>query len=154
MNVLVTDEQSEPVDRDHLQDLAARVLAAERCPDGASVAVTLVTDEVIAGYNREFMGREGPTDVLAFPIEDLIAGRPPAADPDGPPLLLGDVVIAPGQVRAQAAEQGVDFDTELSLMVVHGILHLLGYDHVEDGEAERMEDRERSILAEVGMVRA
>jgi probable rRNA maturation factor len=67
--------------------------------------------------------------------------------------MLGDVVIAPAYVRRQARDNGVTFADEISLMVTHGILHLLGYDHVDDDDAERMEDRERQLLSQVGKAR-
>ena len=154
MNVFLTDEQSLSTDTSALRLLAEVVLTGEGYPADASVAIVLVSDEVIAGYNERFMDRAGPTDVLAFPLEELTPGKPPPASPDGPPVFLGDVIIAPGKVREQASEHGVDFEQELSLMVVHGILHLMGYDHDEDGDAEAMERREREILAELGMARA
>ena len=73
--------------------------------------------------------------------------------PDGPPLNLGDVIICPTVVASNAASAEVEFDDELALMVVHGLLHLLGYDHHEDEEAERMEARERTLLSAVGRIR-
>jgi probable rRNA maturation factor len=86
-------------------------------------------------------------------VEELLPGVVPDHDPHGPPLILGDVVIAPGYVRRQAEEHEVTFDDEMALMVTHGILHLLGYDHVDEDEAERMEERERVLLAKRGVVR-
>jgi probable rRNA maturation factor len=107
----------------------------------------------MAAYNERFLDRSGPTDVLAFPVEELMPGVIPDTDPQGPPLMLGDVIIAPGYVRQQAESNGAGFDDEMALMVTHGILHLLGYDHVDDEEAERMESRERELLAMVGKIR-
>jgi probable rRNA maturation factor len=91
--------------------------------------------------------------VLAFPLEELLPGVVPDKDPHGPPLMLGDVIVAPSYVRRQADSQGVVFEDEMALMITHGMLHLLGYDHVDDDEAERMEQRERDLLAMVGKVR-
>ncbi len=153
MNVDVTDEQSLPVDTTGLRHLAELVLTAEGLPADTEVSVVLVPDEVIAAYNRRFMEREGPTDVLAFPLERLRPGEVPERAPGAPPLVLGDVFIAPGHVAAQAERLGTDVGTEMALMLVHGLLHLLGYDHVDDADAELMERRERELLAEVGMVR-
>ncbi len=153
MTVFLTDEQAVPVDVDGLRSLATRVLEAEGYPDATDVTVMLVSDDVIAGYNERFLDRGGPTDVLAFPLEANVPGRAPAADPAGPPPQLGDVVIAPAYVLRQATEHGVTPFDELSLMLVHGMLHLMGYDHDADADAERMEARETEILASVGVER-
>jgi probable rRNA maturation factor len=153
VNVFVADEQSEPVDVASLRDLATSVLVAERCPADSEVSLMLVGDEEMAGYNRKFMERTGPTDVISLPIEQLAPGRPPASDPHGPPPMLGDVIVAPGYVRRQAENLGVDFDDEVALMVVHGLLHLLGYDHADESDAEQMEARERHLLAAAGRKR-
>lgn len=153
MTVFLTDEQTVPVDVDALHSLARRVLDEERFPVETEVTVILVSEDVIAGYNERFLERPGPTDVLAFPLEDLEPGVPPVAEPTGPPPALGDVLVAPSYVARQAAEYGVRLDDEMALMLVHGMLHLMGYDHVEDADAERMERRETEILAGVGVTR-
>jgi probable rRNA maturation factor len=101
----------------------------------------------------EHLGERVVTDVLSFPIEDFEPGCAPVREIDGPPVLLGDVVIAPAHIARQASDHGVSELAELSLMVVHGILHLMGWDHVSDTEAEAMEGREREILALVGVER-
>lgn len=154
MTVFLADEQAHPVDGDALADLAARVLRAEGYPEQAEVSVFLVDDDVMAARNEAHLGRSGPTDVLSFPLEHLVPGRASAPPPaGGPPLMIGDVLIAPGYVARQARELGVPESDELALMVVHGVLHLLGYDHEEDADAELMEGRERAMLSEVGVTR-
>lgn len=153
MSIFLADEQTESVGTDRLHSLAETILSEEGYPDDAEVTLLFVSDSEMASYNQRFLDREGPTDVLAFPVEELLPGMVPDLPPHGPPLMLGDVVIAPAYVRRQAQEHGVSFDEEIALMVTHGILHLLGYDHVEDDDAERMEERERQILARVGMSR-
>ena len=153
MSVFVADEQREAVGLSDLHALAELVLREEGYPDDAEVTLLFVDETEIASYNGRFLDRDGPTDVLAFPVEEMLPGVIPDTDPQGPPLMLGDVVIAPAYVRRQAAEHGFTFEDELALMVTHGILHLLGYDHVEDDEAERMEQRERDLLAKVGKKR-
>lgn len=153
MGVFVANEQSQPVDITALRRLAQLVIAEEGYPDTTEVAILFVRDEEMAGYNERFLDREGPTDVLAFPVEDLIPGVVPDLDPNGPPLIVGDVIIAPGYVRAQAEKMGVDANDEMALMVTHGILHLLGYDHGDDVQAGQMEQRERDLLAKVGRER-
>ncbi|GIU92303.1 MAG: endoribonuclease YbeY [Acidimicrobiia bacterium] len=153
MAVTVVDRRGVPADLDDLARLAELTLAEEGLLGGFEVSITLVDEAEMARLNRRYMGGDGPTDVLAFPVEDLQPGRLPEPHPDGPPLLLGDVVIAPDYVERQAAELGVRFSDELRLMLVHGLLHLLGYDHVTRPEAEAMEERERRILAHVGVER-
>ncbi len=149
----VVDEQSLEVDLDHLRSLTTAVIEAEGYPLETEVSVTLISDEEMTGHHREAMGLDGPTDVLSFPLEMLVPGRPPVVDPAGPPIHLGDVLIAPALVQRQATEYGVSFRSEISLMCVHGILHLMGYDHMDDADAEIMEERERRILGEFGLER-
>ncbi len=153
MSVFLADEQSETLDLPELRRLAEIVLGEEGYPDETQLTLLLVDDDEMTGYNRRFLERDGPTDVLAFPVEELLPGLVPEHDPLGPPLLIGDVIIAPSYVRRQAVNHGVSFEDELSLMVTHGILHLLGYEHGNDEEAERMERRERDLLAKVGRER-
>ncbi len=153
MNVFFADEQDESLPAIDLRDLAEVTLVAEGLAPNTEVTVLAVTDEQMADYNERFMSNEGPTDVLAFPLEQLVPGRPPAPVLNGPPLNLGDVVIAPAYVRRQAESRQVAFEDELSLMVTHGILHLLGYDHGDESEAEAMERREAEILELVGRKR-
>ncbi|MDH4307907.1 MAG: rRNA maturation RNase YbeY [Acidimicrobiia bacterium] len=154
MNVFVSDEQSVPVDVAALRYLVDVVLEHERYPDQTEVTLMFVTDDVIAGYNDRFMSREGPTDVLAFPLEAHEPGVAPVVRPGDPPVALGDVIVAPDYVSRQASAHGVEFVDEMSLMVVHGLLHLMGWDHDDDQQAEHMEERERSILAQVGVARS
>ena len=151
--MFVADEQSVPVDVGAIRKLATSVLEAERCPPESEVSVMLVGDIEMADYNRRFLERSGPTDVISLPIEELSPGRPPTSAPAGPPVMLGDVIIAPGYVRDQATRLAVEFEDEVALMVVHGLLHLLGYDHQDDGDADAMEERERMILSAAGRKR-
>ena len=153
MNIFLADEQDEPLSTESLVELAALVLESEGCSEGTEMTVMFVTNEDIAGYNERFMSREGPTDVLAFPLEHLHPGEVPTRPVNGPPINLGDVIVAPAYVTAQAEENGVLPEDEMALMVVHGTLHLLGYDHPDDALAEVMEAREREILAKVGRTR-
>lgn len=153
MSVFLADEQTEQVGVDDLHSLAGLVLREEGYPEDAEVTLLFISEGEMASYNERFLDREGPTDVLAFPVEDMLPGVVPETDPQGPPLMLGDVVIAPAYVRRQASKYGVSYEDEMALMVTHGILHLLGYDHIDDTDAERMENRERELLALVGRTR-
>lgn len=151
--IFLADEQSEQVDLSDLHSLAEMVLREEGYPMDAEVTLLFVSEPEMASYNERFLDRAHPTDVLAFPVEELKPGAVPEIDPQGPPLVLGDVLVAPSYVRRQAAEMNVTFEDEISLMITHGILHLLGYDHVDDDEAEVMEARERELLEKVGRTR-
>jgi probable rRNA maturation factor len=151
--IFLADEQTEEVALSDLHSLAQLVLREEGYSNQVEATLIFVSESEMAAYNERFLDRSGPTDVLAFPVEELMPGVVPDTDPQGPPLMLGDVIIAPGYVRQQAESCGVGFEDEMAVMVTHGILHLLGYDHVDDEEAERMESRERQLLAMVGRVR-
>lgn len=153
MNISFSDEQSRPIDGDGLVALAGRVLDHEAYPERSELSITAVTDEAIASLKAEYLDEDAPTDVLSFPIDELIPGVPPPVTEDGPPLMLGDIVIAPAFIARQASAHGVTESDELALMVVHGILHLMGWDHEDDADAEAMEGRERDILALVGVER-
>jgi probable rRNA maturation factor len=115
-----------------------------------------VDEDAIAALNEQFLGKTGPTDVLSFPIDDEPGptGRSPDLGGSGPGTeseyyaltLLGDVVICPTIAARNANEHQVSLDDEIALLVVHGLLHLLGMDHDEDAEAERMEKLEQQLL--------
>lgn len=108
-------------------------------PAESELSVVFTDDASIQELNAEWRGKDKPTNVLSFPAFPVRAGEQP-----GP--MLGDIVIARETVEREAAEEGKPFADHLSHLVVHGFLHLLGYDHETDGEAEEMEGREREIL--------
>jgi probable rRNA maturation factor len=158
VDVYAADEQDErAVDLDRWAGLARAVLEDRRVRGDVEVSLLFVDEPSIAALNEQFLGRKGPTDVLAFPIEDepLPGGRSPDSGGSGPgtdaevePLtLLGDVVICPAVAARNAADHGVGVDDELALLVVHGLLHLLGMDHETDRDAEAMERLERELLS-------
>jgi probable rRNA maturation factor len=93
----------------------------------------------MAELNHRWMGKQGPTDVLAFPMDELDADRGPGVDPsNGEPALLGDIVLCPEVAERQAVAAGHATDDEMHLLTVHGVLHLLGYDHAEPDEEREM----------------
>jgi probable rRNA maturation factor len=157
--VFAADEQSShPVDTLRWIRLAEAVLAEEGVRGETEVSLLFVDEEAIADLNARFLGREGATDVLAFPIDDepVESGRSPdsggsgpgfASEPEDVPTLLGDVVICPAVAERNAPEHAGSYDDELALLVVHGLLHILGMDHEDPAEAEAMEARERELLA-------
>ncbi len=132
MPVFLADEQSLDVTTEDLVVLARRVLIARRVPEDMEVALLLVDEDTIAGLNQQHLGHDGPTDVLAFPIDE------PGESPPAGPAILGDVVLCPAVAHRQAAERGVSAHSELQLLTVHGILHLLGMDHAEPEEERAM----------------
>ena len=150
MNVFFSDEQDHPVDTSGMLEFAERVLSEEGLPESTEMAVLLVGREQIADYNERFMGRTGPTDVLAFPVEDLSPGSIPRVAPEDPPLNLGDVFLCPVEIKERAVAEGFEPNDFQYLLVAHGILHLLGYDHEEDVAAELMERREDELLKLIG----
>lgn len=150
MRVFLSDEQDRPVDAASLRGLAVAVLEAEGFASDTELAVMLVGPEQMSEYNERFMDRSGPTDVLAFPLEDLQAGSAPRRLRGEPPVTLGDVFLCPSEIELRAGREGFEYDDFLHLLLVHGILHLLGYDHDDDERADAMEQREDELLALVG----
>lgn len=115
----------------------------------AELTVTLSDDAAVQGLNAAWRGKDKATNVLSFP--NATPAEIAAARPGGPPLLLGDVILAYATCRAEAAAEGKAFDHHVAHLVVHGVLHLFGHDHEADDEAERMESLETAILAEFGV---
>lgn len=144
MPVELADEQQLEVDATDLVALARHVLAAQRVPDEMVLTLLLVDTDTIAALNAEHMGKDGPTDVLAFPIDE------PGQTPAGPPAILGDVVLCPEVAHDQAADHGRTGPQELRLLTVHGILHLLGLDHATPAEEREMFGRTDELLASYG----
>jgi probable rRNA maturation factor len=127
------------------EDILCRALAAAAEAEKVEglVSVLLGDDVTIAGMNKEFRGKEGSTNVLSFP--------PAQPDPPGPGAFLGDIALAAETIVEEAQFQGKAFDAHAAHLVVHGFLHLLGYDHQNETDANRMEARERAILRSVGI---
>ena len=142
--VVVTDEQdpASAIEIDQARWAAlAEASLAERGIAGGELNVLFVDEDEMADLHEQHMGGHAPTDVLSFPIDadelDHLVGET---------VLLGDVVVCPAYAQRQAAENGVAFDDELALLVVHGVLHILGMDHAEPDEAAEMHAAERDLL--------
>lgn len=150
MSIYFSDEQDQKVDGAGLLEFARTVLKAEGLPASTEMAMLLIGPDQIGDYNERFMNRTGPTDVLAFPVEDLEPGFIPRLTKDDPPLNLGDVFLCPTEIFRRAGEEGFDSENFLFLLAAHGILHLLGYDHDDEAEADRMERREDELLEMIG----
>jgi probable rRNA maturation factor len=141
ITVEVTVDATE-LDVSALPLIAERVLLGEDVAEGTGVSILVTDDEEIRSLNRQFLGIDEPTDVLSFPDE----GTEPFPE-DGEPPYLGDIAIALPTAVRQAAELGHSLDAEVAHLLVHGLLHLKGYDHIEGPEAEaEMRAREEQYL--------
>ena len=148
MSVEVNNESGVPVDEQRLVALALFALDALRIHPQAELSLLLVDEPTMAAYHEKYMDEPGPTDVLSFPMDEL---RPPK-DGEEPPLgMLGDIVLCPTVTSAQAAASNRTPDEEADYLLIHGLLHLLGYDHERDADAERMEALETRVLAGLGI---
>ena len=141
MEIFVANEQDIEVDERRLSALAAHVLGAEGVEEGAELSVLLVTSDHMQRLNARFAGNDYATDVLSFP---LMEGE---EDEDEGPLVLGDVVICPPVAAANAAKLDHGLEQEIAVLLVHGTLHLLGYDHQGDEDKAKMDARLQEILS-------
>lgn len=124
------------------EEVLAKALAAAAAAQavGGTVSLLLGDDATIASLNKQFRNKDGPTNVLSFPPAD-----------QSEPGFLGDIALAAETVVEEANFQGKRFENHAAHLVVHGFLHLLGYDHMNDADAEAMEARERAILVSIGI---
>ena len=137
MNVFLANEQEVAVDEDRVTSLARHALSSEEVDDEAELSILLVTSDHIRQLNARFAGDDYATDVLAFP---LMEGN------DDDSWLLGDVVVCPQVASENAQRLGHGVTDEIDMVVVHGILHLLGYDHQGPEDRKRMNDRVAEVL--------
>ena len=145
MTIEIQNESGVEIDERRTQRLARFVLDRMRVHPQAELCVTAVDKETIAELNAKWMEKDGPTDVLAFPMDELRPGLVNEEPEDG---VLGDLVLCPAVAAAQARTAGHSAADELDLLTVHGILHLLGYDHAEPDEHEEMFGLQGRLLAE------
>ena len=150
--VIENDEWAVMGDLVALVDGVAEVIAAaaDLAPAFATPAAACVAftgDAEVRALNAQYRGQDKPTNVLSFPAPP----PPPGHLPDGEPLFLGDIVLAAETVASEAREQAIPIPDHVRHLVVHGVLHLLGYDHETDPEAEIMEALESRLLADLGV---
>ena len=142
-----------------LRQVIPAVLSAEKVDFPCEIDVLLTGDAGIRQINLDMRGIDRPTDVLSFPMFELIPGVPPAlpdvqADPDTGLVPLGDMAISVERARAQGEEYGHGAQRELAYLAVHSVLHLLGYDHLDEGPMKaQMRRREEDILGRLGISR-
>ena len=148
MKIYYDDRQDDIKITDEIKNLIeksiAAVLKVENLDENVEVSVSFVGDEEIRDLNRDYRGVDKSTDVLSFPMDDefIIVSR-----------ILGDVIINTRRVMEQAKELGHSNERELSYLTVHSILHLLGYDHMEDEDKKEMREREKLAMKELSIYR-
>ena len=136
---------ADDIDQAHIRSLAHFVLMQEQVPPNTEVSISFVDNEEIARMNEHYRKKPGPTDVLSFECDSL-DDEFSACKLDDAPFELGDVIMAPDVAREQCEQFGNSFEQEVELLLTHGLLHLCGYDHIQDDEARIMQAREREIL--------
>lgn len=147
MSIEVLNESGVDLDVDHLAKLARFVMDRMRVHPQAELCIKAVDEDTIAQLNEQWMEKEGPTDVLAFPMDEL---RPGLLDEEPEEGVLGDLILAPTVAEKQGATAGHGTVAELELLTTHGILHLLGYDHAEPEDHKEMFGLQAELLKEWG----
>ena len=152
MEILIDDQQDvRSIDLDELHRIAADILRFMKCPEHAELSIALVDDKEIHRLNRQYRGIDRSTDVLSFAQQEIVETQQVQLQIDGSslPMMLGDVILSVETTQQQAQEHGQSFENELYFLLTHGILHLLGYDHQTDKEADVMENVEQQIIRHV-----
>ena len=144
MPIDINNESGLEADSPGLVRLATFALDQLRIHPLAELSILLVDEDTMSAYHEKYLGEPGPTDVLSFPMDEL---RPPAEDDEPPAGLLGDIVLCPAVTQRQAREHGRSSTAEAEYLLVHGLLHLLGYDHAEPDEKAEMFGLNDKIIA-------
>jgi probable rRNA maturation factor len=144
MPIDINNESGLEADSPGLVRLATFALDQLRIHPLAELSILLVDEDTMSAYHEKYLGEPGPTDVLSFPMDEL---RPPADDDEPPAGLLGDIVLCPAVTQRQAREHGRSATAEAEYLLVHGLLHLLGYDHAEPDEKAEMFGLNDKIIA-------
>lgn len=145
MSIEVLNESGRALDADRLVGLSRFVLERMRVHPGAELCIKAVDEDTMTGLNEKWMEGTGPTDVLAFPMDEL---RPGLVNEEPEEGILGDLMLCPTIAEQQATTAGHSTEAELELLTVHGILHLLGYDHAEPEEHKEMFGLQDELLGE------
>jgi probable rRNA maturation factor len=153
LSIEIANESGVEVDTDAVLAVARYALDEMGVNPLAELSVLLVDSDYMAELNHRWMGADGPTDVLAFPMDEGSIDHGPN-ETSGEPALLGDIVLCPEVAAKQAAAAGHSPDDELHLLTVHGVLHLLGYDHAEPEEEREMFALQARLLSSWRTMRA
>jgi probable rRNA maturation factor len=148
MAIEIRNESGVPIDERNLERLGRHVLDTMGVHPLIDLSIMVVDIETMAEYHLRHMGEPGPTDVMAFGMDELASARHDLDDDeDAPPTMLGDVMLCPEVARTQAAQAGHSMEDELHMLCTHGILHLLGYDHAEVDEEREMFALQAELLS-------
>lgn len=145
MAVELANESGVDLDEAQIQDIVAFALTRLRVHPDADLAVVLVDEAAMEQLHVQWMGEPGPTDVLSFPMDELRPGRDGEVSAEG---ILGDIVVCPSVAATQAEAAGHSTIAEIQMLCVHGLLHLLGYDHAEPDEEKEMFGLQAEVLDE------
>ncbi|HEX3706066.1 MAG TPA: rRNA maturation RNase YbeY [Mycobacteriales bacterium] len=146
MSIEIANESGVDVDVHRVESVARFVLGEMGVNPLVELSIRLVDVEAMTALHVHFMKEPGPTDVLAFPMDELNDQRDDLESPDVPPTLLGDVVLCPAVAASQAKQAGHATEVELDLLCTHGVLHLLGYDHGDAAEEREMFGLQTQLL--------
>jgi probable rRNA maturation factor len=144
MSVEILNESGEQVDEDRFRRLITHALDQLHVHPDAELSLIFVEVPAMERLHVRWLDEPGPTDVLSFPMDEL---RPGSADRPTPPGILGDIVVCPEVAARQAEQAGHSAEEEMLLLVTHGLLHLLGFDHAEEDERREMFGLQNEILA-------
>lgn len=152
ITVQMEPQYEEKLDGDALHKLAIHVLKAEKVTGPVEVGIVVTTDEEVLALNRQYLNHDYHTDVLSFGMSDTPEGEEESAfiTPDERPPYLGDVVISFDRAAEQAPDYGHSTEREVATLLVHGLLHLLGYDDADEEEREKMHARQNVLIADFG----
>lgn len=146
INILVDEGVEADLELSWLEAIARKVLAAEDVGARTEMGLVISSGERVRELNRDYRGRDEPTDVLAFSAREEADGLPPFIPPPDGVLHLGEVIISYPQALIQAEEHGHPLKKELAILLIHGLLHLLGYDHEKSDAERKMQAREKELL--------
>ncbi|WP_342505224.1 rRNA maturation RNase YbeY [Sporosarcina sp. FSL K6-2383] len=136
-----------------IRELLSHAAHEEALVGEVEVSVTFMMDEAIQEVNAEYRGKDTPTDVISFALEEMTEGEVAIVAEEGMPTVLGDILISVETATRQAEEYGHDFTREMGFLALHGFLHLLGYDHMTEDDETKMFSRQKEILASFGLER-
>lgn len=146
MKVHIVNYQKRPVNLAAIRRIARAVMQAEGCADNAEVSIVVCGDKRIRTLNRIWRGIDAPTDVLSFSQNERTSGPEFPIPDDDSPTIIGDVILSTETAARQTKESGISLEKELWFLLVHGLLHLMGWDHKTTAQLQRMLARQEEIL--------